>query len=263
MASLVMAALLWMGLKWTDNLRYPRGNRWLVLISFVVGLTFGIQFMGFLAIPSIGLLYFFKKYKTTTVKNFLLANIGVVAVLMLVYKFSLTYVLQLFGWSEVFFINSIGLPFNSGTIIMGLLFTAAFYFGLSYTRKNNLQTANTIVLCGMFLLLGFSSWLMLPIRANANVVINENNPADARALLAYYNREQYPGVDSPVYGTYYTDLFASPGEDKDDKPKYEKDEGVGQIYYCQLNTKMPCRGLILITGDLFRDCGVTNMQRTI
>lgn len=227
-ASFIMALLLWLGLKWTDDLDHPRGNRWLVLISFVVGLTFGIQFMGFLAIPSIGLLYFFKKYKTTTVKNFLLANIAVIAILMLVYKFSLTYVLELFGWSEVFFINNIGLPFNSGSIIMGLIFIAAFYFGLNYTRKNNYKTANTIVLCMMFLFLGFSSWILLPIRANAQVVINENNPADARALLAYYNREQYPGVDSPIYGTYYSDMFAPAGEDKDEKPKYEKDEELGK-----------------------------------
>ena len=227
-ASFIMALLLWLGLKWTDDLDDPRGNRWLVLISFVVGLTFGIQFMGFLAIPSIGLLYFFKKYKTTTVKNFLLANIAVIAVLMLVYKFSLTYVLELFGWAEVFFINNIGLPFNSGSIIMGLIFIGAFYFGLSYTRKNNYKTANTIVLCLMFLFLGFSSWILLPIRANAQVVINENNPADARALLAYYNREQYPGVDSPIYGTYYSDMFAPAGEDKDEKPKYEKDEELGK-----------------------------------
>ncbi len=228
MASFVMAGLLWMGLKWTDDLDNPRGNRWLVLIFFVIGLTFGIQFMGFLAIPSIGLLYYFKKYKSTTVKNFLLANLAVIAILMMVYKFSLTYVLKLFGWSEVFFINSIGLPFNSGTIIMGLIFAAAFYFGLRFTRKHNYKTTNTLVLCGMFLILGFSSWLMLPIRANANVVINENNPSDARSLLAYYNREQYPGVDSPIYGTYYSDLFAPPGEDRDDKPKYEKDEKLGK-----------------------------------
>ncbi len=228
MASLIMALLLWLGLKWTDNLDHPRGNKYLVLISFVVGLTFGIQFMGFLAIPSIGLLYYFKKYKKTTVKNFLLANITVVAVLMLVYKFSLTYVLKLFGWSEVFFINSIGLPFNSGTIIMGLVFVGVFYYALRYTRRNNYVTANTLVLCAMFLFLGFSSWLMLPIRANANVVINENNPSDARSLLAYYNREQYPGVDSPFYGTYYSDAFAKPGPDKDDKPKYEKDEALGK-----------------------------------
>ncbi len=228
MASFVMALLLWLGLKWSDEIDHPRGNRYIILISFVVGLTFGIQFMGFLAIPSIGLLYYFKKYKETTVKNFLVANIIVVAVLMLVYKFSLTYVLKLFGWSEVFFINNIGLPFNSGTIIMGLIFIATFYYALRYTRKNNFRIANTMVLCLMFLLLGFSSWLMLPIRANANVVINENNPSDARSLLAYYNREQYPGVDSPFYGTYYSNTFASPGDDKDDKPKYEKDEVLGK-----------------------------------
>ncbi|WP_420321550.1 DUF2723 domain-containing protein [Flagellimonas sp.] len=228
MASLIMALLLWLGLKWVDNLDDPRGHRWLLLIFFVIGLTFGIQFMGFLAIPSIGLLYYFKTYKTTTIKNFLLANIIVVAILMLVYKFSLTYVLKLFGWSEVFFINSIGLPFNSGTLIMGLLFIAAFYFALRYTRKNGFHTGNIIVLCLMFLLLGFSSWLMLPIRANANTVVNENDPSDARSLLAYYNREQYPGVESPFYGSYYSDTFAPAGEDMDDRPKYEKDEKLGK-----------------------------------
>ena len=228
MASLIMALLLWLGLKWVDNLDEARGHRWLILISFVVGLTFGIQFMGFLAIPSIGLLYYFKRYKTITVQNFVLANAAVIGVLILVYKFSLTYVLKLFGWSEVFFINSIGLPFNSGTIIMGLAFTAVFYYALRYTRKNNYKMANTLVLCGLFLFLGFSSWLMLPIRANANVVVNENNPSDARSLLAYYNREQYPGVDSPFYGNYYSDTFASPGEDIDDKPKYERDEALGK-----------------------------------
>ena len=228
MASLIMALLLWMGLKWVDELEEPRGNRWLLLISFVVGLTFGIQFMGFLAIPSIGLLYYFKKYKTTSIKNFLLANLAVVAVLILVYKFSLTYVLKLFGWSEVFFINEIGLPFNSGTIIMGLIFLAAFYFGLRYTRKHKFYTGNLIILCLMFLILGFSSWMMLPIRANAKTVVNENNPADARALLAYYNREQYPGVDSPFYGAYYSDAFAPSGEERDDSPKYEKDLALGK-----------------------------------
>ena len=228
MASFIMALLLWMGLKWTDDLENPRGSKWIILISFVVGLTFGIQFMGFLAIPSIGLLYYFKKYKKTTVKNFLIANVVVIAILMLVYKFSLTYVLKVFGWGEVFFVNNLGLPFNSGSIIIGILFVAAFYFGLNYTRKNNFITANTIVLCLLFLFLGFSSWLMLPIRANANVVINENNPSDARSLLAYYNREQYPGVDSPFFGGYYSDAFAEAGPERDEKPKYEKDYALGK-----------------------------------
>ncbi|RAV28573.1 glycosyltransferase family 117 protein [Sinomicrobium soli] len=231
MASLLMCLQLWLGLKWVDHLHHPRGNRWLILIALVTGLTFGVQFMGFLAIPTIGLLYYFKTYKTTTVKNFLLANIAVVALLLVIYKFSLTYVLKLLGWSEIFFVNTIGLPFNSGTIIMGLIFAAVFYFALSYTRKKRLYTYNTITLCLLFMFIGFSSWLMLPIRANAHTPINENDPADARALLAYYNREQYPGVDSPVYGAMFSDMFA--GQDpvtpyKDDKPKYEQDKKTGK-----------------------------------
>ena len=80
----------------------------------------------------------------------------------------------------------------------------------------------------MFLILGFSSWLMLPIRANSQTVVNENNPEDARSLLAYYNREQYPGVESPFYGAYYSDTFAPSGDDVDDKPKYEKDRKLGK-----------------------------------
>lgn len=228
LASFVMALLLWLGLKWTDNLEEARGNKWIILISFIVGLTFGIQFMGFLAIPSIGLLYYFKTYKKTTIKNFLAANVVVIGILMLVYKFSLTYVLQFFAWGELFFINTIGMPFNSGYIIIGFFFIIIFYFGLKYSWKNAYRGLNTAILCLMFLFLGFSSWLMLPIRANANVIVNENNPADAMSLLSYYNREQYGGVESPFYGTYYSDMFAPPGGSRNGKPKYEKNNVLGK-----------------------------------
>ena len=228
MASLIMALLLWLGLKWVDEIDSPRGNRWLVLIWFIIGLTFGIQFMGFLAIPSIGLLYYFKRYPTTTIKNFALANAASVATLLLVYKFSLTYVLKAFGWAEVFFVNEFGLPFNGGSLLLGLLISLGFVWALRYTSRKSLRSAHTAVLCALFLLLGFSTWLMLPIRANAQVVVNENDPSDARSLLAYYNREQYPGVDSPFFGAYYTNLFSSDGVDKDDKPKYEKNYTTGK-----------------------------------
>ncbi|WP_394750759.1 glycosyltransferase family 117 protein [Spongiimicrobium salis] len=228
MASFIMALLLWLGLKWVDAMESPRANKWLLLICFVVGLTFGIQFMGFLAIPSIVLLFFFKKYETFTFKRFCIANIVAVGTLLLVFKFSLTYVLKLFGWSEVFFVNTFGLPFNSGSVLMGLFLAFLFYIGLRYTRKRNYHMANTLILATLFLFLGFSSWLALPIRANAHVAINENDPSDARALLAYYNREQYPSPDSPFYGTYYSNRYASSNTNKDDRPKYEKDKVLGK-----------------------------------
>ena len=62
MASLILSLLFWLGLKWVENIESERGDKWLILISFVIGLSFGVHFMGLLAIPAIGLLYYFKKY---------------------------------------------------------------------------------------------------------------------------------------------------------------------------------------------------------
>lgn len=224
MASLVMALLLWLGILWTDRLSAPNGDRYLVLIAFVVGLVFGIQFMGFLAIPSIGLLYYFKTTERITPKNFIFANLAVVALLFLVYRFSLTYVLKLFGAAEVFFVNEIGLPFNSGSIITAIALLSLLVFLIRFSKRKQLHQLHLITHMALFLILGFSTWLMLPIRANAQTVVNENNPEDARALLAYYNREQYPAPESPFYGSYYSDYFAPAGPDQDGQPKYEKNQ---------------------------------------
>ena len=224
MASLVMALLLWLGIEWTDRLTEPQGERYLILISFVVGLVFGVQFMGFLAIPSIGLLYYFKKTERITPKNFVLANVAVVALLFLVYRFSLTYILKLFGVTEVFFVNEIGLPFNSGSVITGLALAAILIYLIRFSKKRQLARLHLIAHMVLFLIIGFSTWLMLPIRANAQTVVNENNPEDARSLLAYYNREQYPAPESPFYGSFYSDYFAPAGPDQDGTPKYEKNK---------------------------------------
>src|SRR5690606_17897398 len=118
-----------------------------------------------LAIPSIGYLYYFKKYPKVTVKNFLIANILVVAVLLVVFGFLLPYTMIFFGKSEIFFVNSIGLPFNSGTIIAFAVVISLFVFGLKYTRQKQKLFANTLVLSVLFIFIGFSCWLMLPIRS--------------------------------------------------------------------------------------------------
>ena len=225
MATLIMSVLFYLGLKWEQEMHLPRGNRWLILISFIVGLSFGVHFMGLLTIPAIGLIYFFKNYKPITLRKFIFANIAVVGILMFVFKLLAPNILRYFSVLEVFFVNSIGLPFNSGSIIAGLLLITFFYYLLNYTVKNNLKTLNTVTLCVLFILIGFSSWIMLPIRANSDVVINENDPSDARQLLAYYNLEQYPKTHL-FYGPLFTDQYSGLDEEnpyKDDKPKYEKD----------------------------------------
>ena len=230
MASLFIAILFWLGLRWEQDMHTPRGNRWLLLISLLIGLSFGVHFMALLTIPAIGFLYYFKNWKTITIKNFIIANIIIVAILLFIFKLLLPYTLAFFGKMEIFMVNDFGLPFNSGTIIALLLIIAFFYFGLRYTRQKVYPFLNTAILCVLFVLIGFSIWMMLPIRANANVVINENKPSDAAEVLAYYNREQY-GVNPLFYGPQYTDTFAGLDKDEpylDKAPNYERDYKTGK-----------------------------------
>ncbi len=230
MATCILSVLFYLGLLWQRDMHTPKGNKWIIVISFIIGLSFGVHFMGLLSIPSIGLLYYFKNYKKITLKNFIAANLIVVAVLLFIFKMLLPYTLKYFGALEIFFVNTIGLPFHSGTIIAGISLIACFYLGLKYTRKKYYPLLNTYFLCILFILIGFSSWLMIPIRANARTVINENNPNNARELLAYYNLEQYPKIHL-FYGPQFTEIYSNLDENDpylDDKPKYEKDQKTGK-----------------------------------
>nr|WP_298990975.1 DUF2723 domain-containing protein [uncultured Polaribacter sp.] len=238
MSSFLMAILFWLGLKWESEIHLPRGNKWLILISFVVGLSFGVHILSLLVIPAIVMLYFFKTYKNINLKTTAVASVISVLILVLVFKFIFPFTLKFFSASELFFVNSIGLPFNSGSIIAGIILVALFYFGLSYTRKKNKITANNLVLSLLFMMIGFSSWMMLPIRANANTTINENNPSSARELLAYYEREQY-GDANVFYDTYYSNTYSREQDrnnpTRDDKPKYEKKVVNGKDKYVIVN----------------------------
>ena len=232
MSSFLMALLFWLGLKWESEIHTQRGNKWLILISFVVGLSFGVHILSLLVIPAIVLLYFFKTYQKINLKTTAIATLISVVVLMFVFKFLFPFTLKFFSASELFFINSVGMPYNSGSIIAAIILVALFYFGLNFTRKKNKVHSNTLLLSVLFIMIGFSSWMMLPIRANANTTINENNPSSARELLAYYEREQY-GDANVFYDTYYSNSFEreqnAKDPYKDDKPKYEKRNGKYEI----------------------------------
>ena len=232
MSSFLMALLFWLGLKWESEIHTARGHKWLILISFIVGLSFGVHILSLLVIPAIVLLYFFKTYKNINPKTTAIATVISVVVLMFVFKFLFPFTLKFFSVSELFFVNSIGMPYNSGSIIAAIVLIALFYFGLNFSRKKNKVHVNTLILSVLFIMIGFSSWMMLPIRANANTTINENDPSSARELLAYYEREQY-GDANVFYDTYYSNSYKREQDKKqpykDDKPKYEKRNGKYEI----------------------------------
>jgi hypothetical protein len=182
---------------------------------------------------------------------------------------------NLFAYSELLFVNYIGLPFNTGTVFFALLLIATLITGIRATYspdkskiiaflipsailallilfesssvgnffvrflilsglaiivwllKNNLAALNTILLSITFLIIGYSSFLMLIIRSNAGTPINENSPKDAISLLSYLNREQYG--DWPVfYGNYYNAPLVANNPYIDGNPVYGKDNKSGK-----------------------------------
>lgn len=212
------AIVFWAITKWERNSDDPYSYRWLILIAYLVGLSIGVHLLNLLAIPAITLIYYFKKYKAST-KGIIIALGISIFILFLIMYMIVPGIVKFAGLFERSFVNGIGLPFHSGTIFYFLLIIGLIIWGLNYTRKHKKVVANTIILSLVFLLIGYSSFIMLVIRSNANTPIDENNPESALSLLSYLNREQYG--DWPIfYGAYYNAPQAQ--EPADGTPVYEK-----------------------------------------
>ena len=203
MSSCFTAIVFWAILKWDEQAEDSHNLRWIILIAFLIGVAIGIHLLNILTIPAITYIIYFKKYPKTTTKGFILAGVISILAVAAVMYFIIPEIVNFASYFEVFFVNSIGLPFNCGTIIYFLLLFGLIIYGLHWTRKKMKPVFNTAILSVLFLILGYSTFATLIIRANANTPINENAPKDAVALLTYLNREQYG--DTPLlYGPYYT-----------------------------------------------------------
>ncbi len=220
------ALVFWVILKWESLAHEKHSFRWIILIFFLVGVSIGVHLLNLLAIPAIVFVYYFKNFKTTRKGNiisFLISFVMLGAILWGI----IPGIVNLAGKFELFFVNNIGLPFNSGTIIYFILLIIGIILGIRYTTRKKKVVLNTIFIALIFILVGYSSFFVLIIRANVNTPINENDPSDAIGLLSYLNREQYG--DSPlVYGHYYN---ARPNGTKEGSTKYikgkDKYESVG------------------------------------
>jgi hypothetical protein len=268
------AIVFWCILKWEENADDKYALKWIVLIAYLVGLSIGVHLLNLLAIPAITYVIYFKKYKPT-VLGFIIATTTGLLMLILVMYVMIPQVVDIFAKTELMFVNSFGLPFNSGTIFFGLLLAALLTASILYTIKqmkniktwifilsglfiivvfatstsflsffgrlviltamavffykvrNNKALINTIAMCIMFILIGYSTFFILVIRSNAKTPLNENAPKNAIALLSYLNREQYG--DWPLfYGQYYNAPLDSKVPYTDGNPVYSEDDAKGE-----------------------------------
>lgn len=212
MASCFIAMLLWLICKF-ENASGEEECRWILLISFIIGLSVGIHMMVLLAIPSLCLIYYIKHVQFNW-KNFFIVNVIIFLIFFTIFKGFFPFIMNMFGYIEMFVINELKLPFHFGIIVTFLLLFIFFLFGIQLTIKYELFKINLILLSILFMLIGFSCWLVIPIRANANPPINVNNPNTALSTLEYYNREQY-GEWPILYGPNYTTYLSKDGILKD------------------------------------------------
>ncbi len=200
-SAFLTAFVFWAILQWEQRADEPDANKWLVLIFYIIGLSIGVHLLNLLAIPAIVFVYYFKKYQPTN-RGMVLTGLTAVALLFFVQSILIPGLLNLDWQFERFFVNTVGLPFHSGTIIFFVTLIAGIVYGLYLTQKRKMVAWNTILLAFTFIVIGYSSFFMLVIRSNAQVPINENVPKDALSMKAYLGREQY-GAWPLLYGPYY------------------------------------------------------------
>lgn len=197
-SSLFTAAVFWAILKWEEEADQAYANRWIILIAYLVGLSIGVHLLNLLAIPAIIFVYYFKKYEVSR-KGIVYASIISVVLLGGIMYFIIPYIVVIASWFELLFVNTFGLPFNSGNIFYLLLLAGLIVYGLYNTHKKNKVVLNTIILGITVILIGYSSFTMVIIRSLANPPMDQNNPETVFNLLSYLNREQY-GDRPLVYG---------------------------------------------------------------
>ena len=223
MSSFFTAITFWAILKWETVADEPHNLRWIIFIAFLVGLAIGVHLLNLLVIPAMVFIIYYKKFKHT--KKGFWVSIGISLVLLAAILWGIVpWTVKLAGYFEIFFVNSIGLPFNSGTVIYFVVLVAALVWGLRYAYRKNRVVLHTGLLCLCFMLIGYSTFFTLVIRSNAQVPINENEPKDALSLLSYLNREQY-GSRPLFYGQYFN---ARPVDSRETSAQYVKDEASGK-----------------------------------
>ena len=154
-SSAFTAVVFWLILKWEDHADEPHSDRWLVLIAYMTGLSIGVHLLNLLCIPAIVLVYYYKKVPHANLKGSLLALILSFAVVVAVLYGVVPGIITVGGWFELFFVNVLGCPFNTGEIVYIICLVAAVIWGIYETYNatdKNVKRQNIAFILGFGIL---------------------------------------------------------------------------------------------------------------
>ena len=204
MSSLFTALVFWCMTKWYEQADEPYANRWIVLISFLMGLSIGIHLLNLLAIPALVFMFYYKQRENGHYSMWEYVKIFAVSCLILaIVLFGvIPYLPKIAAYFDLFFVNTLGFSFNSGAVVFMFLLLGACFFGLFRTMKKGQVFWNTVLLCFTTIVIGFSLFSIVIIRSSAKTPTNEYQPDNPFTLVRYLSREQY-GSTPLIYGQYY------------------------------------------------------------
>jgi len=201
------ALVFWAILKWEDNADKPNADRWIIFIFYMMGLSIGVHLLNLLTIPAIVMVYYFKRYKATLWGTILALIIGC-TITGFVLKFVIQYTIKGAGAFDIWFVNSLNLPFFSGFTTFFVLLAAAFVFGIRWAVKKNKFYLKMALWSAAFMLLGYSTYFTTLIRSNADTPVDMYNVDNPVNLVGYLSRDQYG--DWPIlYGPDFQDQAPS------------------------------------------------------
>jgi hypothetical protein len=197
------AMVFWAILKWEDQADKPESDRWLIFIFYMMGLSIGVHLLNLLTIPSVVMVYYFRRYKVTTAGTILAFVIGC-TITGFVQKFVIQYTIKGAAWFDIRFVNDIGLPFFTGLAFFFLFVATILVIAIRYAVRKKFYYLKLGLWSFAFMLLGYSTYFTTIIRSNANPAVDMFNVDNPVSLVGYLSRDQY-GDWPIVYGPDFTD----------------------------------------------------------
>ncbi|MFC5408867.1 DUF2723 domain-containing protein [Larkinella bovis] len=226
MSSFFTAIVVWAAFRWELIEDEAAANRWLIFIAYLTGLSIGVHLLNLVTLPSLALIYYFKKNHKPTIGGGFIAFCVGMAILGIINAGIIPGLPTTAFAVERFFVNTFGLPYTTGIYVFSALFIGVLVYGIIWSSRQNRPVLNTALLSLAFVLIGYASYIQVLIRSDYNPPINENNPSDVVNFVSYLKREQY-GSRSLSYGPLF---FSRPIDQKKGAPQYAKKDGKYVIF---------------------------------
>lgn len=219
LSSMFTALVVWLMLKWEEHADEPHSSRWIILITYLMGLSIGVHILNLLTIPALVFIYYFRKTPRVSFRGVVYATLIAGAILVFINNIIIPYTVYIGAMVDLLFVNTFRLPVNSGIVVFSLLLILGTGWAAWWAHRRGKVVLNILLLSTTMILVGYSSYASVTIRAAANPPMNSNNPNNPHALLSFLNRDQY-GDRPLLYGAYYS----APPEGYKEKTFYYLDE---------------------------------------